>query len=117
MTVNVKEAKQNITMSQLKSLEVRVNSIQDAQAVAAQSIKIANIAKNSGRSIEILIDDSIQKSAMQYLVGLPFGPIKVYHSIVKAKNGNVLYPLGHMKVHVLNTAPIVKKKPGRPAKA
>lgn len=99
-----------------KSLEVRVNSIQDSQAVAAQSIKIAQLAKNMGRSIEILIDESVQKDALKYLVGLPFGTTKVYHSIVRAKDGNVLYPLGHLKVQVLNTAPIVKRKPGRPAK-
>lgn len=103
-------------MSQLKSLEVRVNSLQDSQAVAAQSVKIGNLAKNSGRSIEILIDESVQKEALKYLVGLPFGTTKVYHSIVRAKDGNVLYPLGHMKIHVLATAPIMKRKPGRPAK-
>lgn len=101
-------------MSQLKSLEVRVNSVQDAQAVASQSLKIAALAKNSGRSIEILIDDSIKLDAQPYLAGL-FGSVKAYHSFVQARKGNVLYPLKHLKVNVPTPAP-VKKKPGRPAK-
>jgi len=101
-------------MSQLKSLEIRVNSVSDAQAVACQSLKIAAFAKNSGRSIEILIDDSVKLQAMPYLAGL-FGPVKAYHSFVQAKKGNILYPLKHLAVNVTTApAPVKKNKGGRP---
>lgn len=100
-------------MSQLKSLEVRVNSIQDAQAVASQSLKIAKAAKDSGCSIEILIDESVKLQAMPFLAGL-FGPVKAYHSFVQAKKGNELYPLKHLAVNVTAPAPVKKNKGGRP---
>lgn len=75
-----------------RSLEVRINTLDDIKSVIQNVIPITQFMKEYNlKSIEFLIDISIKREAYEMLAGL--FPYKVYYTLIKPRGNNVLYPL------------------------
>ena len=104
-----------------KSIEVRINSLDDARSCVSQSSRILQAAKAHGcESIELFVDESIRNKVVPIISG-SFGAFKTYYKKIAANNGNVFFELPHVKslnVQIEDVAApqTPKRKAGRPPK-
>ena|SRR5688572_25351691 len=79
-----------------KSMEIRLNSIEDAKSVVQHQQHIAKTFKDGGfDSIEYVMADELKTEIMAIIAGVP--NVRKCYKTVGARPGNLLYVLPHFE--------------------
>ncbi len=82
-------------MSIIKTLELRINSVDDARSVAQNCMSIESFAKTNGLTeINLLYDPSVEKEFFPLVAGL--FSLKCFYSKVRPNADSIFYPVPHI---------------------